>query len=256
MAVGPDPGVGHHAETGADAWLRYAALDPVAARGYHARLPSTVVIAGDSAVTSNASRELIRGVRGMLGVTLRIESRVPDDGAIILGAAADIRKAAPQLPIASGVSGDGYSLRSASKSLIIAGGTERGALYGTFALLRKIALGEQIDKLDELQSPYAPVRWVNRWENLDGSIERGYGGRSIFWDKGQVREDLNRVSDYGRLLASLGINGCSINNVNTDPRILTPAYLPQIARIAEAFRPWGVRAVISVDFGSPKRQNS
>ena len=189
----------------------------------------------------------------MLGITLRIESRIPADGAIIIGSLADIRKEAPQLLLVPTLAHDAYSIRTAVRNVIIAGGNDRGALYGTFALLRKIALGEPIEKLDELQSPYAPVRWVNHWENLDGSIERGYGGRSIFWDKGQVRADLRRVSDYGRLLASLGINGCSINNVNTDPRILTPAYLPQIARIAEAFRPWGVRVVVSVDFGSPQR---
>jgi alpha-glucuronidase len=100
---------------------------------------------------------------------------------------------------------------------------------------------------------HAPVRWINHWDNLDGTIERGYGGRSIFWDKGQVRTDLTRVTEYGRLLASLGINACSVSNVNADPRLLTSEYLPQLARIAEVFRPWGVRLVLSVDFGSPRR---
>ena len=125
-------------------------------------------------------------------------------------------------------------------------------LYGTFAFLRKIALGESVAKLDEKQSPYAPVRWVNEWNNLDGTIERGYGGRSIFWDKLQAREDLTRVGEYGRLLASLGINACSINNVNANPRVLAADFIPQVVRIAEAFRPWGVRVALAVDFGSPK----
>ena len=107
-------------------------------------------------------------------------------------------------------------------------------------------------KLDEKQSPYAPVRWVNEWNNLDGTIERGYGGRSIFWDNLQAREDLTRVGEYGRLLASLGINACSINNVNANPRVLAADFIPQVVRIAEAFRPWGVRVALSVDFGSPK----
>ena len=135
---------------------------------------------------------------------------------------------------------------------MVAGGTDRGVLYGVFALLRKIALEQPIDSLDETQVPYAPVRWVNHWDNLDGSIERGYGGRSIFWENRRARSDLSRVSDYGRLLASIGINACSINNVNADPRILSSEMLPEIARIAAAFRPWGVRVAISVDFASPK----
>src|SRR5207244_1173624 len=117
---------------------------------------------------------------------------------------------------------------------------------------RKISLKEPIENLDEKQSPYAPVRWVNHWDNLDGTIERGYGGRSIFWDNLRARADLSRVSDYARMLASLGINGCSINNVNADPRILDKNFLSEIVRVADAFRPWGVRSIISIDFGSPK----
>jgi alpha-glucuronidase len=87
-----------------------------------------------------------------------------------------------------------------------------------FALLRKIAIGEPIGSLDEKESPYTPIRWVNQWDNLDGSIERSYGGRSIFWDVGHVHADLRRVSDYGRMLSSLGINGATIDNVNADKR--------------------------------------
>src|SRR6202034_787783 len=110
-------------------------------------------------------------------------------------------------------------------------------LYGVFAFLRKIELDEPITLLDEQQSPAAPVRWVNQWDNLDGSIERGYGGRSIFWEDGHARTDLSRVSAYARMLASVGINGCSINNVNSDLRILTPETIAEAARIADVFRP-------------------
>ena len=114
------------------------------------------------------------------------------------------------------------------------------------------ATGESVADLDQKETPYSPIRWINHWENLDGSIERGYGGRSIFWENGRARQDLSRVTDYGRMLASLGINGCSINNVNADPRVLSPEFLPQIVRVAEALRPWGVKVLISVDFGSPR----
>ncbi|MGJ5819531.1 alpha-glucuronidase family glycosyl hydrolase [Paludibaculum fermentans] len=251
------PLAGLQAETGADAWLRYSALDAATARRYVSALPATVVLMGDSPVERTARTELIRGIKGMLGVTLRVGSTVPADGAIVLGLEGVVRKAAPGLPAGAALTEDGYALSvrgaGGSRRVAVLGGSERGVLYGTFALLRKIAMGEPVEAWNERSVPYAPVRWVNHWDNLDGTIERGYGGRSIFWDKGVVREDLSRVSEYGRLLASLGINGCSINNVNADPRVLTPAYLPQLARIAEAFRPWGVRVVLSVDFGSPQR---
>jgi alpha-glucuronidase len=230
-------------ETGYDAWLRYARLEEPALTQYRQSIPALVVTVGDDDPVMNSARgELIRGIRGMLGRTLRSETGEPTESAIVLQAE-------------SGGRSDGYSLRTttiASHRCIVISGTSRGVLYGAFALLRKIALGQSIGNLEEQDGPYAPVRWLNHWDKLDGSIERGYGGRSIFWDSDHAREDLSRVTDYARMLASLGINGCSINNVNADPRILTPAFYPQIARIAAALRPWGVKAVISVDFGSPQ----
>ena len=148
---------------------------------------------------------------------------------------------------------DGYELRTVDGKIVITGADDRGVLYGAFALLRKVALGEPIANLGETSEPHIPIRWVNHWDNLDGSIERGYGGRSIFWDNGAARADLSRVNDYGRMLASLGINGASINNVNVNPRILASDFLPEIVRIANTLRPWGVRTVLSVDFGSPQK---
>ena len=96
------------------------------------------------------------------------------------------------------------------------------------------------------------MRWVNDWDNLDGTIERGYAGRSIFFDNDNIRADLTRVREYARLLASIGINGCAINNVNANPRVLTPEFLPQLVQVADIFRAWGVRLAIAVDLSSPK----
>ncbi|HVI78569.1 MAG TPA: alpha-glucuronidase, partial [Candidatus Acidoferrum sp.] len=118
--------------------------------------------------------------------------------------------------------------------------------------LRKIALEESLDHLDDLQQPYAPLRWIDQWDNLDGRIERGYAGPSIFFENGSVRTNLMRAAAYARLLASVGINGCTVNNVNADPRVLAPDFLRQLARVADAFRPWGVTLALSVDFSSPK----
>jgi len=184
---------------------------------------------GNSALLESARQELMRGFR------------TPTAQAIVLGGTA--AKLKP----------DGYELKTVGGKIVITGADDRGVLYGAFALLRKVALGESVAKLDEQSEPRVPVRWVNHWDNLDGSIERGYGGRSIFWDNGAARADLSRVKDYGRMLASLGINGASINNVNVNPRILEPDFLPEIVRIADTLRPWGVRTVLSVDFGSPQK---
>jgi alpha-glucuronidase len=244
------------AETGYDAWLRYAALQGAALDRARAEVPAVVTRLDDSPAAVSAQSELIRGLRGMLGRTLRAEPGIPQESAIVLGTIGELRRAHPQWQLTASLPADSYWLKSVASAnaryLLVVAPEGRGLLYGAFALLRKIALADSIAALDEKSSPYAPVRWVNQWDNLDGSIERGYGGRSIFWENQRARQDLSRVNDYGRLLASLGIDGCSINNVNANPRILSAEMIPQIARIAAALRPWGVRVAISVDFGSPK----
>ncbi len=245
-----------HAETGRDAWLRYAALDEPLRTQYRDSVPPVVAVLGESPVEATAQAELIRGVRGMLGRIPRAQTGKPVESAIVLGTLDEIRRAAPEWKLDGALAADGFWLKTVlagrTRFLVIAAANDRGVLYGAFTLLRKMTLGDAIATLDEKQTPYNPVRWVNQWDNLEGTIERGYGGRSIFWENSRARADLTRVSEYGRLLASLGINGCSITNVNANPRLLSAELLPDIARIAAAFRPWGVRVVISVDFGSPK----
>lgn len=232
------------AETGAEAWLRYPPIEGTKLREYRRVLPAVVMAASEEPAVLSARGELVRGVRGMLGRTLRVAAKPP--------------AAEPSIVLevqGSGVSGS-FRLHTQAaagqRQLVVTGVDARGVLYGTFALLRKIALGEAIEPLDESQTPYAPIRWVNQWDNLDGSIERGYGGRSIFWENGRAREDLRRVGDYARMLASAGIDACSINNVNANPRVLDPDFGTQIKRIAQEFRSWGVQVAIAVDFGSPR----
>ncbi|HYL86853.1 MAG TPA: alpha-glucuronidase family glycosyl hydrolase [Candidatus Angelobacter sp.] len=244
-----------HAETGHDAWLRYAPLSE-SERARYASFPAIVVILSDSPLLKTAQSELIRGVHGMLQRELRTTTGVPQEPAVILGKLADVRALAPDLPAPKALRADGYWLATVPihghDCLVVAGENDRGTLYGVFALLRKMAMAQNLSRLQETQEPSAPVRWVNDWDNLDGRIERGYGGRSIFFDNGNVRPDLTRAGEYARLLASVGINGCVVSNVNVAPRMLAPDFVPQLARIAEAFRPWGVRLGISVDLSSPK----
>ena len=240
------------AETGYDAWLRYAPLEGAALEEYRQAVPAAVVLLDPSPVAMSARAEIVRGVKGMLGRTLREQSSIPHENGIVIGTVAELGGLIPAVTLAP----DAFWLKSTAQGaqhfIIIAASNDRGLLYGAFALLRKIALGESLKNLDQRETPYAPVRWVNHWDRLDGTIERGYGGNSIFWENDHVRKDLTRASDYARLLASIGVNACSINNVNADPRLLTPEYAPEIARIADALRPWGVRVAISVDFGSPQ----
>ncbi len=243
------------AEDGSAAWLRYAPLDAEAARVYTS-LPASTVLLGNTPVLTTAQSELVRGVKSMLDRTLRVSSDIPLEDAIVIGTLVQLRKIAPDLNPRRSLSGDGYWLTSGRvhgrRCIVILGASDRGALYGVFAFLSRIARHLSVSGLNEVQQPSASVRWANQWDNLDGTIERGYAGRSIFFENGRVRTDLARVSEYGRLLASVGINGCTVNNVNADLHILGADFIPQIARIAEAFRPWGVQLGVSVDLSAPK----
>ena len=243
------------AETGADAWLRYAPLDKSAAQKYSA-LPASAVVLGDSPVLDSAKAELIRGIRGMLARTLREDKNLSREPAIILGTLSALRADSPQLFEQADLHEDGFLLATEKfhgvDCLIVTATTERGVLYGVFALLSKIAREESVSALHVTEQPSAPIRWVDQWDNLDGRIERGYAGPSIFFENGNVRADLTRAGEYARLLASIGINGCAINNVNANPRVLEDDFLPQLARVADVFRPWGVRLSISIDLSSPK----
>ncbi len=224
-----------HAETGEDAWLRYAP---------HAGVPQTFLVNARSPIMNSVRDEWARAVRLMSGQPPRVVTAAQD------GTVEFLLQPEPSLIQ------DAFWLHSdtdnGKRVTRVIAPSERGLLYGMFALVRKIELGESIANLDERETPRAELRWVNEWDNLDGSIERGYGGRSIFWENGHARADLTRVSEYARLLASLGINGCAINNVNANPKLLDPGMIPDIARIADAMRPWGVRVAISIDFGSPQ----
>ena len=243
-------------ESGGDAWLRYARLDPGMASQY-AHFPAATVTLGHSALLQSAQMELLRGVRGMLGRALRIDAVIPKEAAIVVGTVEQVRTLDANFGPRSDLQADAYWLISTrikgQNVLVITGATERAVLYGAFALLRKIAEGESTAALNEVQRPSAPVRWVNQWDDLDGSIERGYAGRSIFFENRSVRPDLTRAAEYARLLASVGINGCNVSNVNADLYILDPDFIPQLARIADVFRPYGVQLGVAVNISMPKQ---
>lgn len=243
------PSVAAGAETGREAWLRYAPL-AAAQRQPYASMPERIVVLGDSPLLLAARNELIGGLSGLLGRKFYPGDKMAP-GTIVLGTAASL--ATLRVPR---IAGDGFWLKSqkvlGAPGILVVGGSDRAVLYGVFALLSRVARGGSLRALDEFQDPGARIRWVDQWDNLDGSIERGYAGRSIFFEGGKVREDLALANDYARLLASIGINGCNVNNVNADPHALESDFLPQVARLAAAFRPWGVRLSLSVDLSSPK----
>ena len=133
---------------------------------------------------------------------------------------------------------DGYRISGRT----VTARTELGLLYGRYALLR----GEQGES-----HPYYKLRILNHWDNIDGSIERGYAGKSIFWNN-RLEIDHSLIEKYAEANASIGINGTVLNNVNASPKMLTSIYINKVKEVADILRPWGIRVYISVNFGSPK----
>jgi alpha-glucuronidase len=148
-------------------------------------------------------------------------------------------------------------VRRADVTVVLAGGPA-GLLYGFFHLVRLGQAAFGADHPTQTHRPAMPLRMLDHWDNVAvhdvmGQVERGYAGGSVFWCDGSLRKDLSRVRDYGRLLAAIGVNAISVNNVNvhaTEARLLTDR-LDDVATLADVLRPYGVRVHLSVSFASP-----
>ncbi len=148
------------------------------------------------------------------------------------------------------IKGDGFIL-SDNK---IQANTDLGILYGVYELLRRQNVGDDI-KFDVCNPSYE-YRVLNHWDNLDGTIERGYAGNSIFWRDGEdafvvKEEDKVLWQEYARANASIGINGTVLNNVNASPEMLTHNVLNRVKAIADILRPYGIKTYLSIKFSSP-----
>lgn len=246
------------AETGYDLWLRYV---PVAGAGrlqaYRRQLTS-IVATGATEVERAALAELRRGLRGLLGDEPPPSERVEADGALVVGTPAGsplVRAAGLDAELAR-VGPEGYLIRSASvagrTATLIAAPGEAGVLYGVFHLLRLVQTGRPLEGLAIEERPRLALRMLNHWDNLDGSIERGYAGRSLWkWEELPGRID-PRVVDYARANASLGLNGAVLNSVNAKAESLTAPYLTKAAAIAAALRPYRVRVFLAANFSAPR----
>lgn len=148
------------------------------------------------------------------------------------------------------IANDGFRLEGDK----IAAKTDLGILYGSYELLRRQYLGKSDQNY--ASSPSYSRRILNHWDNLDGSVERGYAGGSIFWRQGDSslqlsQADIALYKEYARANASTGINGTVLNNVNASAKILTAGYLQKVQSIATVLRPYGLKVYLSVNFSSP-----
>lgn len=148
---------------------------------------------------------------------------------------------------------EGYTIRTSEGKTVLEAATEQGLLYATYHLLRLQAEGADCTRLDIQEKPTFDIRVLNHWDNLDGTVERGYAGRSL-WKWEELTDSVSaRYREYARANASVGINGTVLNNVNASPEILSTDYLQKVRKLADVFRPYGIKVYLSVNFASPMK---
>jgi alpha-glucuronidase len=229
-------------EDGYDLWLRYRKVDdPLLLTAYRAMIAH--LVAGGT-----AGAELSRGLSGLLGHRVPTRSEPHGPGAVIVGTPQSSRWVAPYAGELRKLGPEGYLIRRHGGAIIVASIGERGVLYGAFHLLRLLQTRQSLVRLDIRERPANALRLANHWDNLDRTVERGFAGESIFhWDElPQVRP---RYTDYARALASVGINGTVVNNVNANVQFL--AMIPGLAGLAAVLREWGITLYLSANFASP-----
>lgn len=205
-----------HAENGHQLWLRAKSTGPV-----------KIIRSENSATLNIARQELEQSWQGKPGSTVVLTIK-PD-------------------PL---IKGNGFKLSPGK----IQANTELGILYGVYELLRRQQTGEVINT--EICNPSYERRILDHWDNLNGTMERGYAGNSIFWHSSKdsltvTENDKKLWKEYARANASIGINGAVLNNVNASPLVLTTGYLNRVKAIAEILHPYGIKTYLSINFASP-----
>jgi len=244
-------------EDGYKLWLRYARPGNISQS--YGKVVQHIRVDGDSATCRIMRGELQSATQALLGSTVPLIENNVADGTVILGTpgnSALVRDLNWGADLAA-VGDEGYIIRSVRMGnkpvTVIAASSDIGSLYGCFHFLRLMQTAQPIHSLNITERPALQLRLMNHWDNPNGSIERGYAGRSL-WQWNELPETLSpRYTDYARACASIGINGSVINNVNTDPRMLSPETLRKVAALADVWRPYGVRMYLSVNFASPVR---
>ncbi len=220
------------ANDGYDLWLRGAVEQAGSA---------PVEVRGGSPTLRIAVEELRRGLPTLAAPVLLART---DDPAI-----------APLRLDTAALGAEGYRVQRTTIDgravTLVTATSDIGILYGAFALLRHAHSGGDLANVDLASKPRMKLRMLNHWDNLDGIVERGYAGQSL-WDWWTLPDFKDpRYTDYARANASLGINGTVLNNVNAKATSLTAPYIAKAAALADVFRPYGIKVYLSARFSAP-----
>ncbi|WP_133554285.1 alpha-glucuronidase family glycosyl hydrolase [Pedobacter duraquae] len=241
-------------ETGYRLWMRYDRIENNKQLEQYRSQLQTINFQGHSITAQVAKKEISSAFNGLLGTEPKVT--LSSSASLLIGTPEN----SPQIkslitPKELLNLSDGYLVKTfhnkGQQQIVIAGLTEKGVLYGVFHLIRLMKTQQSLSALTIREIPSIKNRVLNHWDNLDGTVERGYAGTSLWeWHKlpGFTQ---TRYTDYARANASVGINGTVLNNVNANALSLTKPYLLKAAALANVFRPYGIKVYLSARFSSP-----
>ncbi|WP_291585179.1 alpha-glucuronidase family glycosyl hydrolase [Bacteroides sp.] len=247
-----------HAENGYDLWLRYQKVDNSQLLNSYSKTLAKLNFPVNSATLTEAKKELQQGLNGLLDTKLP-ETDGISKGTLLVGTPASSKILSDIHAITNEISGlgdEGFLIKTlkvnGTPCTVIAARKDMGVMYGVFHFLRLLQTQSDIKDLNITQVPKLQRRMLNHWDNLNGTIERGYAGYTL-WDWQRLPGYIDpRYRDYARANASIGINGTVLNNVNANARSLTTEYLIKAAALADVFRPYGIRVYLTARFSAPK----
>lgn len=193
----------------------------------------------ENVILQNAIKELETGIFGMLSLkpSISFEESLTDGLQIVKSA---------------DTPAEGYKIEEKEGLLSLFAGDENGMLYGVFAILRQISMEKPLEGIQITEQPDNPFRMYNHWDNMNGSIERGYSGKSFFFENEEVVVN-ERTRDYCRLVASVGINAVVINNVNVvgpATYLITERYMDKVKEMTDLFAGFGIKLFLSLNFAA------
>ncbi len=228
------------------AWLTYRKNIEYSDKNYF----NKIYVLGNGTIITTAVRELCRAARELFDIlpSVKNESQAKsrNDGI-------NPGKGIHLLWKEDGSEAEAYRIKEKDGMIQIIAGDQQGLLYGCFDLIRRVQRGMKLKDISVYENPDIPLRMLNHWDNMDGSIERGYSGESFFFKNGKVLIN-DRTSAYARLAASVGINGVVINNVNVKDdavKLFTEEYAAPLRRIGTIFSQYGIKLYLSLDFAAP-----
>jgi alpha-glucuronidase len=244
-------------EDGYELWLRYAPIVDAPVRDAYRTALTQMVSRGSSPTLNVAQEELSFGLERLLGIPVPLANHIKQSGSLVIGTPqhnpliADLHLDQELDQVGE----EGFVILSTASQdnacIAIAANADIGVLYGVFHFLRHMQTHQPLHDLRIMSSPKTKLRMLNHWDNLDGTIERGYAGFSL-WDWHKLPDYISpRYKDYARANASIGINGASITSVNAKALILTRQYLVKAAALADVFRPYGIRVYLTARFNAP-----